>query len=85
MADSARIKSFGEFYWYYLSEHRHPVSRTLHFIGTFGVIALVVAIPFWVNGGCTRLFRLWAMGLPGLVIFSLKKINRPRFNTLFGH
>lgn len=41
-----RIQTFGEFYWYYLSEHRNPVSRTLHFIGTAGVIGLCLAAPF---------------------------------------
>ena len=29
----SRFASFREFYPFYLSEHRHPVSRRLHFIG----------------------------------------------------
>ena len=41
MAD--RFQSFSEFYPYYLSEHLHPVCRTLHFIGSWVVILLVVA------------------------------------------
>ncbi|MCB9184599.1 MAG: DUF962 domain-containing protein [Flavobacteriales bacterium] len=47
-----RIGSWREFYPYYLSEHQHPVSRVLHFIGT-GLIALwiILAIamrqPWW--------------------------------------
>lgn len=45
-APETRIRTFSEFYWYYLSEHRNPVSRGLHFIGTFGVILLLAAIPF---------------------------------------
>src|SRR5688572_5849313 len=32
------FSSFAEFYPYYLNEHRHPISRRLHFIGLFGVI-----------------------------------------------
>ena len=30
-----RIKSYKEFYEFYLSEHRHRTTRILHFIGTF--------------------------------------------------
>lgn len=47
-----RIGSLKEFYPFYLSEHQHPVSRRLHFIGT-GLIALwiILAIvthePWW--------------------------------------
>lgn len=37
-----RIKSFKEFYPYYLSEHMDPSCRKLHFIGTGGVIAVFV-------------------------------------------
>lgn len=36
-----RFSSFREFYPFYLSEHTHPVSRRLHFIGSCGVLALV--------------------------------------------
>ncbi|MTI30192.1 DUF962 domain-containing protein [Xanthovirga aplysinae] len=39
---SERIPNLKEFYQFYLSEHLHPVSRTLHFIGTFGVIVLLI-------------------------------------------
>lgn len=36
-----RFASFREFYPFYLSEHAHPVSRRLHFVGSCGVLALV--------------------------------------------
>ena len=38
-----RFSSFREFYPFYLSEHANPVSRRLHFIGSFGVLAFVIA------------------------------------------
>lgn len=37
-----RIKTYREFYEFYLTEHRNKTSRMLHFIGTFLVFALVV-------------------------------------------
>lgn len=36
------IESFEEFWPYYLSEHRNPVSRRLHFAGTTGFLAACV-------------------------------------------
>ena len=37
-------RSFAEFYSFYLSEHRHPVSRALHFVGTWGSVICVAAL-----------------------------------------
>lgn len=39
---SERIQSFEEFWPYYLSEHRSPASRRLHFVGTSGWVASVL-------------------------------------------
>ena len=36
-----RYRSFREFYPFYLGEHANPVCRRLHFIGSWGVLALV--------------------------------------------
>lgn len=37
-----RIKSYEEFYSFYLKEHQNKTSRILHFIGTFLVFVLLV-------------------------------------------
>jgi hypothetical protein len=45
-ASQGRFRSFADFYAFYLSEHRHPVCRRLHFIGTMLVIASLLAAAF---------------------------------------
>jgi hypothetical protein len=50
------FRSFAEFYPFYLSEHRHPVSRVLHFIGTWCAITCLVC--FIVTGQL-----LWLLGV----------------------
>jgi hypothetical protein len=46
-----RFSTFEEFWPYYLSEHRKPATRALHFAGTAGVWAslalAVLASPWW--------------------------------------
>jgi hypothetical protein len=45
MAVEKKYKSFWSFYPYYLTEHSHTTNRTLHFLGTLGLITiLIVAI-----------------------------------------
>ena len=51
----SRFDSFRAFYPFYLSEHANRISRRLHFIGSCGVIALVVTAistrnPWWMLG-----------------------------------
>ncbi len=38
-----RFRNFAEFYPFYLAEHSNPNCRHLHFIGSTGVVAFVVA------------------------------------------
>lgn len=38
-----RFESFSEFYPYYLAEHADPRCRVMHFVGSTGVIGVVVA------------------------------------------
>ena len=44
---SDRIKTYSEFYRFYLTEHQNKTSRTLHFVGTFLVFIIIgIAIYF---------------------------------------
>ncbi len=47
-----KIKSFEEFYPYYLTEHKNRISRLLHFIGTTIVFLLFIG---------SLLFHSWEM------------------------
>lgn len=42
MTEHQEFRSFRDFYPYYLSEHRNPVCRRLHFAGSLLVIVLIV-------------------------------------------
>ena len=39
-----RIKTFREFYQFYLSEHGKPMTRIFHFIGTFLIFVVIVYV-----------------------------------------
>ena len=43
------IKSFKEFYPYYLGEHRLPACRILHFMGTTAVVATLATAAVTMN------------------------------------
>ena len=42
-----RFNSFREFYPFYLGEHANRTSRRLHFVGSCGVIVLVLVARAW--------------------------------------
>ena len=44
-----RFASFAEFYPFYLSEHRHPTSRRLHFAGSALVLAFLIGVALTRN------------------------------------
>jgi hypothetical protein len=64
-ADSPRISTFGEFWPYYIGEHRHPVCRRLHFVGTtlfLGIVlSCLVSRPLWFGGALVALLGLGAL------------------------
>ena len=73
MSENARIQSFGEFWPYYIGEHRHPVCRALHFVGTGGFIAVLV--------GCiiASPVRMGAFLVGGLIVaFLARRIEAKR-------
>ncbi len=41
MMTEPRIQSFADFWPYYIGEHRNPVCRVLHFVGTGGFILIL--------------------------------------------
>jgi hypothetical protein len=50
-----QYRTFREFYPFYLSQHAHPVCRTLHFIGSWVALAMLAAAlasgnPWWLAG-----------------------------------
>ena len=50
MAAEKKYKSFWSFYQYYLTEHGDIINRTLHFIGTAGllfILAITIALQKW--------------------------------------
>jgi len=38
-----KFSSFAEFYPYYLNEHRHPLGRALHYVGS-GLVVIVLLL-----------------------------------------
>jgi hypothetical protein len=44
-----RFSSFAEFYPFYLSEHRDPACRRLHFVGSLLVLAALATAAFTLN------------------------------------
>ena len=56
----SKFSSFAQFYPYYLSEHRHPVCRALHYIGSALVIIVLLYSLF------SQQWRwLWLLPLTG--------------------
>lgn len=52
-----RHKTLREFYPHYLEEHRHPISRILHFVGTGLLFVILAASVFSGN-------YIWLIAIP---------------------
>lgn len=70
------FKSFREFYPYYLSEHSNLTCRRLHFIGTCGVISILVLFFFTGNLLLLSLLPVIGYGFAWVGHFGFEK-NRP--------
>ena len=54
------ITTFSEFWPYYLSQHRHPVCRMLHFVGT----SLALSLYAWIFVTWPDWVMLWLLAPP---------------------
>lgn len=71
-----RLKSFDEFYPYYLSEHRLRGTRITHFIGTTGFLVFLVTAIFSGNWWFFLSGVIFAYGLAWVGHFFIEK-NKP--------
>jgi hypothetical protein len=72
----ARIGSYREFWPLYVSEHRRPITRRLHFIGTTGAILCVLAAALWGEPWLLPAALVVAYGIAWLAHFFIER-NRP--------
>lgn len=71
-----QYKTFGDFYPYYLSEHRNTTCRVLHFIGTSLVLAALVTTLITGNAWWFAAMPLAGYGFAWVGHFFFEK-NRP--------
>ena len=71
-----RFASFREFYPFYLDEHRHPVSRRLHFLGSCGVLVLLLVALLTANAWWLLAALAYGYGCAWIGHFFFEK-NRP--------
>ncbi|WP_298439106.1 DUF962 domain-containing protein [uncultured Ferrimonas sp.] len=57
---SSSFSSYAEFYLYYLSEHQDLTCRRLHYVGSFGVLAILLLLS--VSGQWQWLWTVLLMG-----------------------
>ena len=71
-----RIQSFEEFWPYYLGEHKSPVCRGLHYVGTSMAIGTVAAAAITLNPAWLLATPIVGYGPPWIGHFFVEK-NRP--------
>ncbi|WP_126538748.1 DUF962 domain-containing protein [Aerosticca soli] len=72
----AEFRSFREFYPYYLGEHRHPVCRRLHLLGSTLVLAVVLVAILTADWRWLLLAPVVGYGFAWIGHFVFEK-NRP--------
>lgn len=70
------FKSFSDFYPYYLREHSNLTCRKLHFVGTCGVIALMLLFFFTGNLLVLALLPVFGYGFAWIGHFLFER-NKP--------
>jgi hypothetical protein len=70
------IKTYKEFYPFYLSEHSHPLNRLMHFIGTTLVIILLIAAIWYQKPVLLLYIPLAGYGFAWIGHFFIEK-NKP--------
>ena len=71
-----RIKTYQEFYRFYLSEHRDKTCRRLHFVGTFLIFILAFVAIFSENAWLWLLVPLLGYGFAWVGHYFFEK-NQP--------
>lgn len=77
------FKSFSDFYPYYLREHSNITCRKLHFIGTAGVVALLLLFFFTGNLLVLAALPVVGYGFAWVGHFGFEKIVRPHSSIRF--
>jgi hypothetical protein len=72
----ARIRSYREFWPFYVAEHRRPATRRLHFIGTTATLLCVVAAVVTGESWLLLAALVIAYGIAWLAHFFVER-NRP--------
>ena len=74
---SERYRSFRDFYPYYLSDHRDPTCRRLHFVGSALIVVLIaLVIARWLSPWWLLAIPLIGYGFAWVGHFVFEK-NRP--------
>ncbi|MEL6949634.1 MAG: DUF962 domain-containing protein [Pseudomonadota bacterium] len=71
-----RFERFGDFYPYYLEEHADPRCRVMHFVGSTGVIGVVIAAIVTANAWWLLAMPLVGYGFAWLGHYVFEK-NKP--------
>lgn len=76
MAAEKKYTRFWDFYPYYLTEHADVVNRTMHFIGTAGLLVILVLAILWQKWWMLALIPVCGYGFAWVGHFFIEK-NKP--------